>query len=292
MIPAPLWTIVLFIGLIPGLKPLSVDNYYQIAIGKIIVESGIPHEIPLTVHTAEHLPYMAQQWLFMVFDYGVYSSFGFTGLFFCGLVLNMLLVYAVYRMLLCIGKGRRIIAYPAAVLFGFFPVLMKTMQMLRPYYITCILLALEIIIMERARTGDKTKQQLLAFPVLSILSINFHAAMWPMLLVMILPYAAENLCLKVPFAKKYFYQGNPVPVRFLAGGALLIIVAGFLNPYGTEAMTYGIHSYGIDILRQYSAEMISPFHNAPVWAAIIVVVMCLDLGITIRFRIPLSYLFL
>lgn len=91
MIPAPLWTIVLFIGLIPGLKPLSVDNYYQIAIGKIIVESGIPHEIPLTVHTAEHLPYMAQQWLFMVFDYGVYSSFGFTGLFFCGLVLNMLL---------------------------------------------------------------------------------------------------------------------------------------------------------------------------------------------------------
>ena len=258
----------------------------------IIVESGIPHEIPLTVHTAEHLPYMAQQWLFMVFDYGVYSSFGFTGLFFCGLVLNMLLVYAVYRMLLCIGKGRRIIAYPAAVLFGFFPVLMKTMQMLRPYYITCILLALEIIIMERARTGDKTKQQLLAFPVLSILSINFHAAMWPMLLVMILPYAAENLCLKVPFAKKYFYQGNPVPVRFLAGGALLIIVAGFLNPYGTEAMTYGIQSYGLDILRQYSSEMISPFYNAPVWAVIIIAFMGLDLGLTLRFHIPLSYLFL
>ncbi|WP_299145891.1 hypothetical protein [uncultured Dialister sp.] len=292
MIPAPLWTIVLFIGLIPGLKPLSVDNYYQIAIGKIIVGSGIPHEIPLTVHTAEHLPYMAQQWLFMVFDYGVYSSFGFTGLFFCGLVLNMLLVYAVYRMLLCIGKGRRIIAYPAAVLLGFFPVLMRTMQMLRPYYITCILLALEIIIMERARTGDKTKQQLLAFPVLSILSINFHAAMWPMLLVMILPYAAENLCLKVPFAKKYFYQENPVPVRLLAGGALLIIVAGFLNPYGTEAMTYGIQSYGLDILRQYSSEMISPFYNAPVWAVIIIAFMGLDLGLTLRFHIPLSYLFL
>lgn len=76
--------------------------------------------------------------------------------------------------------------------------------MLRPYYITCILLALEIIIMERARTGNKTKQLLLAFPVLSVLSINFHAAMWPMLIVMILPYAAENLCLKVPFAKSIF----------------------------------------------------------------------------------------
>lgn len=59
MIPAPLWTIVLFIGLIPGLKPLFVDNFYQIAIGKLIVENGIPHEIPLTVHTAEHLHYMA-----------------------------------------------------------------------------------------------------------------------------------------------------------------------------------------------------------------------------------------
>lgn len=113
-----------------------------------------------------------------------------------------------------------------------------------------------------------------------------------MLLVMILPYAAENLCLKVPFAKKYFYQGNPVPVRFLAGGALLIIVAGFLNPYGTEAMTYGIQSYGLDILRQYSSEMISPFYNAPVWAVIIIAFMGLDLGLTLRFHIPLSYLFL
>ena len=292
MIPAPLWTIVLFIGLIPGLKPLSVDNYYQIAIGMLIVESGIPHEIPLTVHTAEHLHYMAQQWLFMVFDYGVYSSFGFTGLFFCGLFLNMFLVYAVYRMLLCIGKGRRMIAYPAAVLFGFFPVLMKTMQMLRPYYITCILLALEIIIMERARTGHKAKQLFLLFPVLSILSINFHAAMWPMLLVMILPYAAENLCMKVPFVKKYFYKENPVPIQFLVCVALLITVSGILNPYGTEAMVYGIRSYGIDILRQYSSEMISPFYNAPVWAVIIIVFMGLDLGLTLRFHIPLAYLFL
>ena len=292
MIPAPLWTIVLFIGLIPGLKPLSVDNYYQIAIGKLIVESGIPHEIPLTVHTAEHLHYMAQQWLFMVFDYGVYSSFGFTGLFFCGLFLNMLLVYAVYRMLLCIGKGRRLIAYPAALLFGFFPVLMKTMQMLRPYYITCILLAVEIIIMERARTGGRTKQQLLFFPVLSILSINFHAAMWPMLLVMILPYAAENLCMKVPFVKKYFYKENPVPVQFLVCAALLIAISGILNPYGTEAMVYGIQSYGLDILRQYSSEMISPFYNAPVWAVIIIVFMGLDLGLTLRFHIPVAYSFL
>lgn len=292
MIPAPLWTIVLFIGLIPGLKPLSVDNYYQIAIGKLIVENGIPHEIPFTVHTAEHLHYMAQQWLFMVFDYGVYSSFGFTGLFFCGLFLNMLLVYAVYRMLLCIGKGRRLIAYPAALLFGFFPVLMKTMQMLRPYYITCILLAVEIIIMERARTGGRTKQQLLFFPVLSILSINFHAAMWPMLLVMILPYAAENLCMKVPFIKKYFYKESSVPVRFLACAALLITISGMFNPYGTEAMVYGIQSYGLDILRQYSSEMISPFYNAPVWAVIIIVFMGLDLGLTLRFHIPLAYSFL
>ena len=292
MIPAPLWAIVLLIGLIPGLKPLSVDNYYQIAIGKLIVENGIPHEIPFTVHTAEHLHYMAQQWLFMVFDYGVYSSFGFTGLFFCGLFLNMLLVYAVYRMLLCIGKGRRLIAYPAAVLFGFFPVLMKTMQMLRPYYITCILLAVEIIIMEQARTGHKAKQQLLLFPVLSVLSINFHAAMWPMLLVMLLPYTAENLCMKVPFIKKYFYKENPVPVQFLACAALLITVSGILNPYGTESMAYGIRSYGIDILRQYSPEMISPFYNAPVWAVIIIAFMSLNFFITVRFHIPLSYLFL
>ena len=113
-----------------------------------------------------------------------------------------------------------------------------------------------------------------------------------MLLVMILPYAAENLCMKVPLVKRYFYKEDPVPVQFLACAALLIAISGILNPYGTEAMVYGIQSYGLDILRQYSSEMISPFYNAPVWAVIIIVFMGLDLGLTLLFHIPLAYLFL
>ena len=291
MIPAPIWYVFLFMGLLTGWGPLSIDNYYQIAIGKLIVEQGIPHEIPFTVHMAEHLHYMAQQWLFMVFDYGIYSAFGFAGLFFCGLLLHMLLVYAVYRMILRIGKGRRIIAYPAAVLFGMYPFFVHTLCLLRPYYITCILLALEIIMMERVRVGGGNQKMLLAFPVLSILSINFHSAMWPMLFVMLLPYAAENLCMKVPFMKRFFYRENPVSAWFMIRAALLVFIAGFFNPYGTEALTYGIRSYGLDILRHYSLEMMPLVYIMPL-VMIVAVSMSFNVFLTFRFRLPLSYVFL
>ena len=38
MVPASLWYILMFSGIILGWKPLSGDNFYQIAIGKIISE--------------------------------------------------------------------------------------------------------------------------------------------------------------------------------------------------------------------------------------------------------------
>lgn len=291
LIPAPIWTIILFIGLIPGFKPISIDNYYQIAIGKLIMEQGIPHEIPFTVHTAEHLHYMAQQWLFMVFDYGIYSHWGWSGLFLCGIILNMGLIYAVYKMLLVVGKGRRIIAYPSAVFFGSFPFWVGTMHLMRPYYITCILLALEIMAMEHVRRNPKNKL-LLVFFLLSILSVNFHSAMWPMLIVMLLPYAAETICMKISYFKAYFLDKKTIPIRFIFCAFIVIIAGGLLNPYGMEAMTYGIRSYSLGILRQYSLEMVSLFYLIPFEAAAVIISMIFNLLLTFRFKVPLAYLFL
>ena len=293
MVPASLWYILMFSGIILGWKPLSGDNFYQIAIGKIIIDQGIPHEIPLTVHTAEHLHYMAQQWLFMVVDYELFSHFGWISLLVLGVILDMAVVYAAYRMFLHVGDGRRIIAYPYAFFLSFFPLLMGgTGQFLRPYFVTCVLLILEVLILENFRKESPAKKGFILFPLLSILSINLHSAMWPMLFVMLLPYYAESMAEAFGILKKRIESYHAIPLKRLAYVSLLILLFGLLNPYGTEAITYGLRSYGIPILREQSSEMMTLFYVRPVYAVIVIGIMATNLWLWKRFYVPLSYVLL
>lgn len=293
MVPAPLWYILMFSGLILGWHPLSGDNFYQIAIGKIIVQQGIPHEIPLTVHTVEHLHYMAQQWLFMVLDYELFSHFGWMSLLFLGIILNIAIVYVAYRMLQCVGNGRRIAAYPIAFFISFFPLLMgESAHYLRPYFITCILLLLEVLTLESLRKKSAENKKLLIFPFFSLLSINLHAAMWPMIFVMLLPYYAETILGKFIILKKWVNSSQAIPLKKLVYASLLILLFAFLNPYGIEAMTYGFRSYGIPILRNLSNEMRPLWDTSFILAMFVVCIMALNLWLWKRYYIPLSYILL
>ena len=72
------------------------------------------------------------------------------------------------------------------------------------------------------------------------LLINLHAAMWPMLLVFMLPYILDSIPLKIEKFKKE-PNGNCL---FLLGSFAVSIVMGLINPYGVENMLYLTKSYG------------------------------------------------
>jgi hypothetical protein len=121
----------------------------------------------------------------------------------------------------------------------------------RPYVFSTLIFILQIYLVETAlRTGKKAI--LVGLPLLSALLVNLHAAMWPMFLVLLLPYLAENM---VQFI--LHRTGQP----HLSGRALVLasfaaIACALANPYGWRALTYLFRSYGHQEITKYISEML------------------------------------
>ncbi len=126
----------------------------------------------------------------------------------------------------------------------------------RPGTFSTLILVIELYFLEMYMLTSKRKY-LFPLPLLSLLCINIHAAMWPMLFVLMLPYLVESFPFKIG---KYENPGNPK--RGLFGSAALMWVAGLVNPYGFEAMTYLFRSYGYKEINGIVSEMQPPELNS------------------------------
>jgi hypothetical protein len=80
--------------------------------------------------------------------------------------------------------------------------------------------------------------------------INLQAAMWPILYVMLLPYILDSFNFKVKFISGQGYEK-----RFFFFAIIVMILVGFINPYGIKSMTYLLSSYGYPEISNTVIEM-------------------------------------
>jgi hypothetical protein len=109
----------------------------------------------------------------------------------------------------------------------------------RPQIFTYVILLSAVCLLERHAQTNNFKF-LIGIPFLSVLLVNLHAAMWPMLLVFMIPYLAASLPVHYE-PLKISPAGNPL---FLLAAFAVSAVAGLLNPYGPDSMLYLFSSYG------------------------------------------------
>lgn len=226
---------------------LDNDAYWIINSGRYVLENGIPHIEPFTLH--EGLHFVMQQWLTAVSFAAIYDLAGTVGLLLFVFILFVLTVFAVYQLCLLISNGNQLVSYMVAVADTLILFIFMTT---RPYPISLLLFLLEIILLERW-VRNKKNMELLLLPMLSLLLINFHGAMWPFLFVIALPYVIDSF----PFHFKML-KGEGYPKKPILMALLLSVVAGFINPYGLEAMTYLFRSYGYQNISAYVSEMKPP----------------------------------
>ena len=117
-------------------------------------------------------------------------------------------------------------------------VLIYTYMVTRPTIFTLTLVMIELNVLERYVMTGKNKY-LLVLPALSLMMINLHAALWPMLFVMILPYIVSSFRFKIGIIKNEGFDNKYI----LMTVAAMILIA-FVNPYGLDAITYLIRSIG------------------------------------------------
>ncbi|NCA98081.1 MAG: hypothetical protein EOM70_01745 [Clostridia bacterium] len=227
-------------------RVMNNDIWFLLASGRHVLAHGFPVTEPLALH--EGLDFVMQQWLSAVIFQTAYASWGEAGLFAVVSLMYALIILAIFRLALRVSGNSFFLSYLVTSASSLWAYLFMTT---RPYIFSTLILILEIYLIETALRSGK-KGLLAGLPLLSALLVNLHAAMWPMFLVMLLPYLAETL---VQVVVRKLGQAQ-VFGRALISAALVSTASALANPYGWKAMTYLFRSYGHPEISKYISEML------------------------------------
>lgn len=246
-------------ALIPAIRTagtLDTDGWFLLASGRVIVESGIPSANPFTAIAGQGI--VLQQWLHDAWLYLCWKGAGYAGVAVSVAVPAALTLWAYTGTVSRLAQNQR---YPWAPLligaFGF--ALMASYLSIRPSLWTAALLFVAISTCLEWRRGASSRC-LLVLPVVSLLSVNLQAALWP------LP-AAAAACFLLPEEGEISLDEASETVRSWARSRLPLLAAiagmaaeSLVNPYSVDGSLYVIRSLGAASYGGVILEL------KPVWA--------------------------
>lgn len=246
------------------------DTFFLAATGRYIVENGVVPQInPFVIH--QDFAIIIQQWLFDVLMYIIYGSWGNIGLF-CYLILtysiSMILLYK-YFSLFTNNKTHKFI------LLSVMGILYTAWSVARPTSISFIIMLSLLYCMEQYRSTKKYRY-LSVLPILSLLQVNIHSSMWPMMFVLMVPYIfpyvlprknnIKNNCIK-------WFEKN----RCILLTILIMFGVGFINPNGFNGILYVLKSYGSATGGMPISELQPPTTNTIYGIVVMIAVAALSL---------------
>ncbi len=256
------------------------DVWFLLGSGRYLEAFGIPHIEPFTLHDGFH--FVMQQWLFALGLWQLYGIGGVYGLVAFSWVAGALLLLLYYRLQLRVtGGNESVSSLLTAVVLVFAGWIFITQ---RPQMASSLIFLVEICLLERQR-ARMARTLPVVFFVLSALLVNLHAAMWPLLLVFLLPYLLESL---VGGRFRWCRQDFRWPPRELLLLLCVSLLGGFCNPYGLEAMAYAAHGYGSAEINALVGEM-TPLSMKNLYVASPLFIVLAALGLYARRAVPLRY---
>lgn len=250
--------------------PEEADTYFLLNLGRYVLANGCPHVDPFTIH--DNLQLVAQQWLSGVLFWEVYQSLGVDGLRIIDALFGAAMVLIHWRLCLYVSGGNKILSFALSFLVG---LIVTPAIVPRPQLFSTLLLLSEVFLLEKFTRTQKIKF-LLPLPLISLALINLHAAIWMMSLVVCVPFL---------FVKSERHA------KCLLATMIGIFLCGLINPYGAEAMTYVLRSYGIEAINDNVSEMFSPTaHNLR--GKCFYFTAALLIASFARFKVPWRYIFL
>lgn len=226
------------------LNDLDNDIWFLLNHGRYVLEKGIPHIEPFTIH--QGFQFVMQQWLSSVIFWITYSSLGEFGIKLLVMLCYGLAVFMIYKICMKISDNYFFISFSISV-FSAIPLLFFMIS--RPYIFSTLIFIIELYLLESFILSNN-KKYLYFLPLLSVLLINIQASMWPMLFVILIPYIIDSFKFKMGPLDGQGYNKKPLILMICA-----MIILGFLNPYGIDAMTYLFKSYGVPQINNIVSEM-------------------------------------
>lgn len=271
--------IVMFLPALFITKSLDNDFYFLYKHGEYIMNHGFPFTEPFSIHN--DLSFVMQQWLSASIFYLIKKYIGILGVFLFFTIITMLNIYLLFKILVLITDNIPWACFLTIPNSIFIREINSTRPMIISYTLTLILIYLLI------RYTKNNKKTILYFlPLISLLQSNLHAAIWPFLFLMIMPFIFE---LKIFAHKKIYYEKyNKKPLLLFT---LLMVPAGLINPYSYKALLYGFNSLSSN--STIICEMSKPsLLNSGGYVLIFILILFTLLFINSSSKINIRYLFL
>lgn len=165
-------------------KTFQNDTFFNISIGKYILENGI--DMKEHFSWIQGLTYTYSHWAFDIIMYLIYNNFGFTGIYISIILFSILINIILFNLLTKRGK-QPVIAFIITLISAY---IIRSCYTARSQIVSFLCFIVEIYCIEKFIETNKKRYAVLLI-VLSIIVANFHAATWPMYLVLFLPYFAS-----------------------------------------------------------------------------------------------------
>ena len=265
------------------------DTYYLLALGRAIEHLGIPTTDPLIM--GGDYPVVIQQWLYALSLWKLYSMSGMIGVYIVSMVAGLGILLIFYRICLLVSDKNIFLSQTITLYFAIFFYLLSYGAVTRPQVFSSLMLIGALFLLERMARGKTSPKALLWLIPLSVLFINLHASMWPLLSFLIGVYWLESVIPAKYLSDFCLPPEHPQP-RLLLLTLAGVLIAGLLNPYGVDAMMYSTQAArGV----AHFHEMISEMQHLSIGNQSVILVIAMDFVITAiyaRHRAYLRYLIL
>lgn len=253
------------------IRDLDNDTWFMLNHGRYILKNGLyPEFEPFTVHEGMHFTF--QKWLCCILFWVIYKYCGRLALKVFCLIVYLAFNVVMYKLLEYIRpKASTQHMFTIAVMNIFMGQFMYT----RPQLFTYLFLAVEILVLEKYVKEHNVKL-LAVIPLLSLLEIQIHSTIWPILLIYMLPYMFDfsfsaKVCEKVKVLNQTEYKKLPIWIAFFVS-----ILVALINPYGFESIVYLVKSLNIKELAILINEVRAPsLDSSNVLFIVLTIVFCL-----------------
>lgn len=205
---------------------LDNDTYWIIKTGEYIFNNGLPQKDFLTMHS--NMDLVCQQWLSSVIFYKLYSWFGVAGPIALACIMFEVIVLLMHKLCKIVTTSS---LAQAIVVLGT-SIVLNRFIVTRPQIFTYAVVLVELICLEQfVRRGRWT--YLIPLPILSVITVNLHASMWTMLFIIMMPYFANALPIKIKGKRIACCSIIPLIIT-----AIVMVGAGLITPYGVKGMSF------------------------------------------------------
>lgn len=264
------------------IKTFPNDTFSTIGIGDYTLKNGINFAEQFNFNSG--LTYHNARWLYTIVVALFYNNLGFFGIYLFTVITSIIIGLVMFNSLLKRNNN---------LLLSFF-VTLVSMEFLfgamvaRAQTVSYLFLFLEVVFLEKL-LKDNNKKYIIGLIIVSVLTANMHTSIWPMTLILFLPYFAEYFVHKIFKNSKVLYSESN-NIKLLTITFIIIALTGLLTPLGLLPYTYMPKTLtGFSSVFIFELQMANPINNSILF---ILLFLYIIFFIFIRKKIKISDIFM